>query len=343
MSSKDNIKVLIVDDSILFRRVLSSKLSNYQNIEVVDTASDPYMARDKIIEHRPNVIILDIEMPKMTGLEFLKRLIPKYPVPTIVVSGLSDKVFEALDAGAVDFVAKPGSIRDDGIGSFIEELVKKIYTAAKANLKAKSERNLRETKEMKCIKSRSIDLIAIGASTGGTEAIYKILKELPQCMPGIVIAQHMPKGFTKMFAERLNHSCRLEVREAQSGDCVTQGSVFIAPGNYHMIVKKIRGKYRISCIQKEKVNGHRPSVDVLFKSIAKEAKEKAIGVILTGMGKDGGEGLLEAKKNGAITIGQDENTSIVYGMPKYAYEIGAITKQVQLEDISKVLMKIAID
>jgi two-component system, chemotaxis family, protein-glutamate methylesterase/glutaminase len=330
------IKVLIIDDSFIFRETIANGIKDDAGIEVVGTAADAFEARDKIIDLEPDVLTLDVVMPKMNGIEFLKRLMPQYPVPVVVVSSLSDNVFDALDAGAVDFVTKPDASKTSmGIQGFINELIIKIKIASMAKVsqykKNYNSNNLKSSTNLK----KMYNVIAIGASTGGTEAIYEIIQAFPREMPGIVIVQHMPPVFTKMYADRLNNSCKLEVKEAEDGDIVTSGKVLIAPGgDRHMRIVKKGSNYMVECIKGEKVNGHCPSVDVLFDSVAETASASSIGVILTGMGYDGAKGLLKMKKSGALTIGQDEQSCIVYGMPKVAYDIGAVNKQVNLKNIS---------
>lgn len=338
MYRKGKIKVLIVEDSMVFREVLKIGLINDPSIEVVDVVSDAYTARDKIIEYRPDVMTLDVELPQMNGIEFLKRLIPQYPIPVVVVSAVTEKVFEALNAGAVDFVSKP--VNKIGVKNFINELIVKIKIASisKVGYLKSSELNASNNR-VETFKSR-IDIIAMGASTGGTEALEGVLKKLPKEIPGIVIVQHMPPVFTKMYAERLNNSCIIAVKEAKSGDKVSPGNALIAPGGKHMKVVKDGSSYFVQCFEEEKVNGHCPSVDVLFYSVSECCSSKAMGVILTGMGHDGASGLLNMRRNGARTLGQDEESCIVYGMPKVAYEIGAVEKQVALKDIPRKILNI---
>lgn len=329
---RNRIKVLIVDDSLVFREGLAKGISDDAGIEVVGTASDPYMARDKIIELRPDVITLDVEMPKMNGIEFLKRLMPQYPLPVVVVSAVSSNVFDALNAGAVDFVTKPDIQRPGGFNSFINELVVKIKIASTAKV-GSYKKDYVPVNSLKSTHVKENMVIAIGASTGGTEAIYQLVKVLPRDIPGIVIVQHMPPVFTRMYAERLNNACIVEVKEAQEGDMVKPGRVLIAPGDFHMSLHKENQNFYVKCIKGEKVSGHCPSVDVLFDSVANAAGSRAIGIILTGMGSDGAKGLLNMKKKGAYTIGQDEKSCVVYGMPMVSYNIGAVMKQAPLEKI----------
>ena len=328
------IRVLVVDDSILFRNVLVQSLESDPNIQVVAQAKDPYEARDAIIQYRPDVMTLDVELPRMNGIEFLRKLMPQYPLPVVVISALSDKVFDALEAGAVDFVNKPGNMDRVQLNNFLkQELTTKIKIASTAKVGKLKKAELGATgKDVNVAGSNRI--IAIGASTGGTEAIYEVLKQFRRDVPGIVIVQHMPPGFTKMYAERLNNQCEVAVKEAQTGDKVVPGQVLIAPGDRQMKLVKVGDGYQVECRSEEKVNGHCPSVDVLFRSVAKVAGRNAIGIILTGMGGDGAKGLLEMRKAGASTIGQDEASSIVYGMPKVAYELGAVQHRMGLSGIS---------
>lgn len=335
MKVSRKIKVLIVDDSLLFRETLAKEIAKDFGIEVIGTAENPFVARDMILELKPDVVTLDVEMPKMDGIAFLKKLMPQYPLPVIVVSSLGTNVFEALDAGAVDFVTKPDAGKAGGINSFINELIVKIKIASTAKVGSYK----KDYHAVKIVSNHGVDLsntiLAIGASTGGTEAIYSIITALPRDMPGILIVQHMPPVFTKLYADRLNNSCMLEVKEAQDGDIVKPGRVLVAAGDFHMRLAKGPSGYYVKCAQGERVNGHCPSVDVLFDSVAEVAKSKAIGVILTGMGADGAKGLLNMRKQGAYTIGQDEKSSTVYGMPMVAYNIGAVEKQLPLNKIAE--------
>lgn len=330
------IRVLVVEDSLVFRELLVQNLNRDSEITVVATARDPYEARDAIVKYRPDVMTLDIELPRMNGIEFLRKLMPQYSLPVIVISALSDKVFDALNAGAVDFVAKPAVSERKQLEDFVaRELPAKIKIASMAKL-----RNIRQRPVMQQplsgLSEKNNLVVAIGASTGGTEAIATVLKEFGEDIPGVVIVQHMPEHFTEMYAERLNNQCRVHVKEAKTGDAVLPGHVLIAPGgNAHMELVKVNGVYQVICKQGPKVNGHCPSVDVLFQSVAKTAGSRAVGIILTGMGGDGAKGLLEMKRAGARTIGQDESTCIVYGMPRVAYELGAVEYQEKLQDVAK--------
>ena len=337
MNIRKKIRVLIVDDSIVFREVLHRGISSDPNIEVVAVAGDPFDARDKIVEFEPDVMTCDVEMPKMNGIEFIQRLIPQYPLPVVVVSTVSESVFDALNAGAVEFATKPNVRSVKSVEAFINELIIKIKIASTAkvsHLKAvSSSRNvISGTKS-----STNISIIAIGASTGGTEAIFNILKSLPESAPGIVIVQHIPPVFSRMFAERLDNSTLLQVKEARTGDYVEKGRVLIAPGDEHMRIRKAGNRYKAECFKADRVNWHCPSVDVLFESVSKEAGNRSIGIILTGMGYDGAKGLLSMKRKGARTIGQDEKSSVVYGMPKVAYNIGAVERQAALDDIPRMI------
>ncbi len=333
---KKKIRVLVVDDSLLFREVLARGISSDPDIEIVARAQDPFDARDKILEFEPDVMTCDVQMPKMNGIEFIRRLIPQYPLPVIVVSTVSTAVFDAMDAGAVDFVAKPDVQSPSNVESFIFELIAKIKIAyhAKVNQPAIEQHNSNRS-EMRYDTSK---LIAIGSSTGGTEAIYNIMKRLPPNIPGILVVQHIPTVFSRMFADRLNSQTGLHAKEAQTGDYLEPGMVLVAPGDQHIKVKKIGDRYRVEAFYGDKVNGHCPSVDILFESVAKECGKNAIGIILTGMGYDGAKGLLAMRRAGAKTIGQDEQSCVVYGMPKVAYEIGAVEKQTSLSNIPQVLL-----
>lgn len=337
MGYNRKIRVLIVDDSLVFREVLAMGLSVDPNIEVVATAVDPFDARDKIIQYNPDVMTCDVEMPKMNGIEFIRRLLPQHPLPVIVVSVVSEAVFDAMDAGAVDFVTKPDIQSNQSKTSFVHDLISKIKIAAnsKVTFPRVSPKVLSISRETK-IKTDKV--IAIGASTGGTEAIHSILKCLPPTVPGIVIVQHIPPVFSKMFAERMNNLTMLKVKEAEQGDYLEQGTVLIAPGGKHMKMKKVGDQFRVDVFEGDKVNGHCPSVDVLFDSVAKEVGSKAIGLILTGMGYDGAKGLLAIRRKGGMTIGQDEQSSVVYGMPKVAFNTGAVEKQTSLQRIPQLLL-----
>lgn len=328
------IRVLVVDDSVVFREMLVKGLNEDPAIEVVAEAENPFQARDAIEQYRPDVMTLDIEMPKMNGIDFLKKLIPQYPMPVVMLSGLDGKVFDAMEAGAVDFVHKPTNMSKLNVSEFIrQELITKVKVAAAVDV-----RKLRRSGMSKPIKRTRLtkhnSVIAVGASTGGTEAIYEIIKEFHADLPGILLVQHMPAGFTAMFAERMNRLCEMDVREAKDGDYIKRGQILLAPGGNQMRLKKNEKGYYVEVKPGAKVSGHCPSVDALFESVAQAAGAEAIGVILTGMGGDGAKGMKEMKNCGAHTIGQDEKTCVVYGMPRVAYDIGAVRYQLPLEDIA---------
>ena len=329
------IRVLVVEDSIVFRELLVLNLNADPAIEVVATARDPFEARDAIVEYRPDVMTLDVELPRMNGIEFLKKLMPQHPLPVVVISSLSEKVFDALNAGAVDFVAKPTGATREQLENFIKtELPIKIKIASVAKVSS-WKKPVMEAPNQALTAGKDL-IVAIGASTGGTEAIASVLKEFGNDIPGVVIVQHMPPGFTDMYAKRLNERCQVQVKEAKTGDAVLPGQVLIAPGgDAHMQLVKVNGAYQVGVNRGPRVNGHCPSVDVLFQSVAEVAGSRAVGIILTGMGGDGAKGLLAMKNAGARTIGQDESTCVVYGMPKVAYDLGAVEYQEKLPDIAK--------
>ena len=329
------LKVLIVEDSIVFRELLVQNLSRDPEIQVVATARDPYEAREAIVRYHPDVMTLDVELPRMSGIEFLRKLMPQYPLPVIVISSLSDKVFDALNAGAVDFVAKPTVSSREQLEKFIKnDLLVKVKVASKAQVGNLKKTVIEQSQQHLSVKTQDL-IVAIGASTGGTEAICEVTKGFGTDIPGIVVVQHMPPGFTDMYAKRLNSQFPLKVKEAETGDKVLPGTMLIAPGgNRHMRLIKVNGEYQVECRHAPKVNGHCPSVEVLFDSVAKTAGRNAVGIILTGMGGDGAKGLLAMRRAGARTIGQDESTCVVYGMPKVAYDIGAVEYQEKLSDIA---------
>ena len=338
MRSGRKIKVLVVDDSLVFRETIAKGIGTDPSIEVIATAADPFAARDRILEYEPDVMTLDVEMPKMGGIEFLRKLMPQYPLPVVVVSAVNQSVFDAIKHGAVDFVTKPSMDGAVNIQSFINELIIKIKIASTA--KVGHWKNFKELKSTAgSIRNSKNRLIALGSSTGGTEAVLNILKSFSTDMPCALVVQHMPPVFTKLYAERLNSICSIEVREAKDGDWIHPGLALIAPGEHHMSVRKDAGGFCVQCYKGEKVSGHCPSVDVLFSSVADCFGSDAVGVILTGMGYDGAKGLLEMRKKGSRTIGQSEETCVVYGMPKAAYDIGAVEKQERLEEIPQLILK----
>ncbi len=341
--SRRNIKVLIVDDSAVVRQVLSRELSRARDLEVVGTATDPFVARDKIVQLKPDVITLDMEMPRMDGLTFLQKLMKHYPLPVVVVSSLtpqgSETALAALEAGAVDVVCKPGSMYS--VGELSDTLIEKIRVASCV-------RSFRRSHEKKPARPNPIasvalgqtthKILAIGASTGGTEAIKAVLTRLPVSTPGTLIVQHMPEHFTAAFAERLNGICSMEVREARNGDPVVPGVALLAPGNYHMALKRSGARYFVEIKSGTRVHHQRPAVDVLFHSVANHAGKNAVGAILTGMGADGAAGLLAMRNAGAHTIAQDEKSCVVYGMPKEAVKLEAVEQVVSLDRIAQKLL-----
>ena len=294
------IKVLVVEDSMVFRELLVQSLSKDPDIQVVGTAKDPFEARDAILEYKPDVMTLDVELPRMSGIEFLRKLIPQYPLPVVVISSLSDKVFDAMNAGAVDFVAKPSYTDRRQLENFVHnELLVKIKIASTAKISKIKKKVVQEVQQNFTSKGKNL-IIAIGASTGGTEAICSVMKDYGADLPGIVIVQHMPPGFTEMYAKRLDNQCRIRVKEARTGDRVLPGTALIAPGgDKHMRVVNVGGNYQVEVVAGPKVNGHCPSVDVLFESVARVAGKDALGIILTGMGGDGAKGLLAMRQAGA--------------------------------------------
>lgn len=335
MKERKKIQVLVVDDSLVFREVIARGISTDPDIQVIAKAADPLEASKYILRFHPDLMICDIEMPKMNGIEFIRRLLPQYSLPVLVVSTINHAIFDALSAGAIDFIGKPDAKSPDYVKSFIYELIGKIKTAVRANVM--QPKSLQERAAPPIVVEGKTKVIAVGASTGGTEAVARMLQSLPDNMPGMVVVQHIPPVFSGMFAQRLNQLTPFSVKEARTGDYIEPGHVLIAPGDMHIRVKKEGIKYKVECFRSEKVSGHCPSIDVLFDSVAKEAGHHAIGVILTGMGYDGAKGLLTMRRKGARTVGQDEESSVVYGMPKVAFEIGAVEKQASLLRIPQVL------
>ena len=343
------IRVLIVDDSALVRNILSQGLEADPQIEVVGTASNPYIARDKIVELEPDVLTLDVEMPRMDGVAFLRKLMPQYPIPVVMVSSLTQRgkqiTMEALEAGAVDFVAKPTSNVSAGLNAMLAELRSKIRIASTANVAHWKGRQLavgglRGVSGTTALAESTDQVIAIGASTGGTEAIRQVIEKFPASTPGTVIVQHMPGGFTKMFSDRLNQLCRMQVKEAEHGDRIRTGLVLVAPGGRQLEVVRSGGFYEVRLGGTDKVSGHCPSVDVMMHSVAKHVGANAIGAMLTGMGQDGAQGMLAMKKAGASCIAQDEASSVVFGMPKVAYEKGGAERLVALDKIASTLLNL---
>ena len=336
------IRVFIVDDSMSFRKMLIENLSKYsEEIEVVGYAVDAFDAMRKIPTLKPDVITLDVEMPRMSGLEFLKKLLPQHPIPVILVSSLNLRLFDALSAGAVDFVRKP-DMEHITLSTFIVNLITKIKIASMAKVHIPQQTHtptLRHTPGVEALEKLNTSLtasplklnsfvIAIGASTGGTEATLAVLKNLPADTPGIVVTQHMPEGFTKMYADRLN----------RIGDLVERGLVLIAPGDFQMRVVRTGTHYAVKCTKEQKVSGHMPSVDVLFDSMAANVLD-GMGIILTGMGQDGAKGLLKMRQKGFYTIGQSRESCVVYGMPMEANKLGAVVQEAPCEKIPSMIIQ----
>ncbi|MCX7986702.1 MAG: chemotaxis response regulator protein-glutamate methylesterase [Bacteroidales bacterium] len=350
------IRVLIVDDSAVVRQTLASILESDPQIEVMGTASDPFFAAKKIQNEVPDVITLDIEMPRMDGLTFLKKIMSQHPIPVVVISSLTAEGTEtgmkALEYGAVEIITKPQM----NTKQFLEEsrirICDAVKAAAIARIKRKQVNNLVVQPKLSAdviipdapitnramIKTTEM-VIAVGASTGGTDAIQQFLQAMPVDCPGIVIVQHMPEHFTRSFANRLNDICQINVKEAENGDSVLRGQALIAPGNYHMLLKRSGAKYYVEVKEGPLVNRHRPSVDVLFRSTARYAGRNAVGIIMTGMGDDGARGLLEMKEAGAYTIAQDEKSCVVFGMPNEAIKLGAAEKILPLDQIAAHVIK----
>ena len=342
------IRVLVVDDSALIRGVLKELLSQDPDIVVIGTAADPYIARQKIKELNPDVLTLDVEMPKMDGLTFLEKLMAGHPMPVVMVSSLTQEGCEttlrALELGAVDFSTKPTLDIKQGMELQADDLIHKIKAAAQATIRARKPVRGHPDEPRKPIVHSAMlkttdTIIAIGASTGGTEALRSILEVLPPNTPPIIITQHMPERFTKHFADQLNQLCQIRVKEAEEGDTVIPGQAIIAPGSYHMELKRSGARYHVHINQDPPVNRHRPSVDVMFHSVAQSAGSNSLGVILTGMGNDGAAGLLEMKKAGAYTMAQDEDSCVVFGMPKEAIKAGGVDKILPLGEIPAFMLE----
>jgi two-component system chemotaxis response regulator CheB len=339
------IRVLIVDDSALMRQVLTTLLSKDRDIEVIGSAPDPFIAREKIKALHPDVLTLDVEMPKMDGLTFLEKLMRGHPMPVVMVSSLTEAgcqtTLRALELGAVDFIAKPKIDLREGMEEIAQDLIAKVKAAAIANVKCQASGVRREAAPLTSHPSpltssmiKTTDtIIAIGSSTGGTEAVKDVLMALPPNIPPILITQHMPERFTKTWADRMNQLCRISVKEAEDGDSVLPGHALVAPGSYHMTLVRSGARYTVRINQDPPVNRHRPSVDVLFASVAQYAGANAVGVILTGMGGDGAKEMLTMKQAGALTIAQDEASCVVFGMPKEAIKLGGVDKVLPLAEI----------
>jgi two-component system, chemotaxis family, protein-glutamate methylesterase/glutaminase len=353
------IRVLIVDDSASVRQTLTSVLSEDPEIEVIGSASDPFVAARRIAEEVPDVITLDVEMPRMDGITFLRKLMSQHPVPVVMCSSLteagSETLLQALEAGAVDVILKPKLDAANALAEAHVRICDAVKGAAKARLEARPaprrpsgpEKKLTADVMLpppvggKAMARTTETVICIGASTGGTESLREVLEVLPASAPGIVIVQHMPEKFTAAFARRLNTLCEVEVKEAQDGDAVIRGRVLIAPGNHHTLLERSGARYHVSVREGPLVSRHRPSVDVLFRSAARSAGSNAVGVIMTGMGDDGARGLLEMRTAGARTIAQDEASSVVFGMPKEAIARNAAEKIVPLNTIAREILSLS--
>ena len=338
------VRVLIVDDSALIRQLLSTLLAEDPDIEVVGTAGDPYIARERIKALNPDVITLDVEMPNMDGLTFLRKIMSLRPMPVIMISTLTqagaDVTLEALEIGAVDFIAKPSSDALNALPALASELQKKVKVAARTRVRARpaAAAQPQGSRTRQLSPSASGKIIAIGASTGGVEALKVVLTQLPPDCPPILVTQHMPPRFTAAFAERLNRECPMRVSEAVDGEIIARGHVYIAPGSHHLEIVRFANQYRCSLNDGAPLSGHRPSVNVLFRSFARVCPNSTVGVILTGMGKDGADGMLELRKAGGTTIGQDEATSLIYGMPHVAFERGAVMRQCALNKVADTIL-----
>ena len=332
------IRVLIVDDSIMFRKALENGLSSDLNIEIVGTAADAMSAMEKIKQLKPDVVTLDVEMPKVNGIDFLKQLMPEHPLPVVVVSSMPINALDALQAGAVDFVRKPLVKGPFDMNNFISDLTLKIKIASRAKvMRPKAAAPAAPVTPL--LRTTTNTVISIGASTGGTEAIIQVVKDLPPSTPGVIIVQHMPPVFTNMYAQRIDKICKMKVKEAADGDRVERGQILVAAGDQHMRLAKDSLGYFVRCAAGPKVSGHCPSVDVMFDSVADVAGKNAIGVILTGMGADGAKGLTKMRQKGAYTIGQDKESCVVYGMPMEAYKLGGVAKQLPLDQIGNEIIR----
>jgi len=339
------IKVLVVDDSAVVRRTLAEALAKEPDIEVVGAAPDPFVARDKIVRLNPDVITLDIEMPRMDGLTFLRKLMQHHPMPVIIVSSLTPKgsslALEAMEAGAVEVLSKPGSAYS--LGEMSIQLADKVRAATKVRLDALTGRRQavpdRIHSTTLSITETTNKIMAIGASTGGTEALKEVLRRFPPNCPGTLVVQHMPANFTTAFANRLNELCQIKVKEAADGDSVVSGTCLVAPGNYHMVLRRSGARYYVNVITGPMVCHQRPSVDVLFHSVAQVAGANAVGVILTGMGADGAKGMAAMKEAGARTVAQDEASCVVFGMPKEAIKLGGVDKVTPLGSVAETALR----
>lgn len=344
------IKVLIIDDSAMIRKVFEQELSKDPEIEVVGTAPDPFVGRDKIVYLKPDVITLDIEMPRMDGLTFLEKLMKHYPLPVVVVSSLAKKggdvAVKAMELGAVEVLSKPGTAYS--VGDMSEQLIEKVKAASKVKVFKRIDDVKAESQEQNRAMIASIGvkttnkIVAIGASTGGTDALREVITRLPENAPPVVIVQHMPQNFTKAFADRLNSISLVNVKEAEDGEYLAKGKVLIAPGNKHMEIRRSGINYYVTLFDGPMMFHQRPAVEILFNSVAKYAGQNAVGAILTGMGKDGAQGLLNMRNAGAATIAQDEKTCIVFGMPKEAIDLGAAQIIQPLPKIAQTILDLCV-
>jgi two-component system chemotaxis response regulator CheB len=336
-------RVLVVDDSAVVRQILQTELSRDPDIEVVGTAPDPYVARDLIVQRRPDVVTLDLEMPRMDGITFLKRLMYYHPLPVVVVSSLTPAggalALDALSSGAVEVMCKPGAAFS--VGDMAAELAAKVKAAAQVRVHRREPQAAAAgpVAEAAPLARTTNQIVTIGASTGGTVAIETILRAMPANAPGMVITQHMPEMFTRHFADRLRQLARVDVQEAQGGESVVPGVALIAPGNRHMLLRRSGARYYVEVKDGPRVNRHRPSVDVMFRSVARAAGRNAVGVLLTGMGGDGAEGLKVMRDAGARTLAQDERSCVVYGMPRVAVELGAVDRLLPLDAMSREILR----
>jgi len=334
-------RVLVVDDSAVLRKTLSCELGKHPRIDVVATAPDPYVARDLIVEHKPDVLSLDIEMPRMDGISFLRKIMHHFPMPVVILSSLTQKggdlAMEALDAGALAVLCKPrAAFSASGV---VDELADTLIAAGRTDVTRVQRAHQPRPRAEALAKTTNL-VLAIGASTGGTTALESLLEGMPPDLPGTVISQHLPDLFTASFARRLATETGLDVREAQDGDSVVPGRVLIAPGNRHLLLERSGARYVVSVKDGPRVNRHRPSVDVMFQSVAQAAGRNAVGVILTGMGADGAKGLLQMKQVGAATVAQDEQSCVVFGMPKVAIDLGAADKVLPLSEVPGHLVRL---
>ena len=347
MTDPKKIRVMVVDDSMVARKLIMEGLAAHPRLEVVGYAINTLDAKIKLPRLKPDVVTMDVEMPGQSGIDFLKQYLPSHPIPVILVSSLNLKVFDALAAGAVDFVRKPDTQHTQS--AFISSLAQKVLVAANAKVRTAGAapsiipgRPAAPAAAIPLLGGTAADqrvVVGLGASTGGTEATLEVMKRLPSDIPPMVIVQHMPPGFTKMYADRLDRLCAMEVREAKNGDELHRGLALVAPADFQTRIVRIGTKYTVSVTPGEKVSGHRPSVDALFQSMSEVVACKMVGIIMTGMGQDGAAGLLAMRKKGAYTIGQDKESSVVYGMPGVAQNIGAVMVQAPCDGVAGVLLR----